>query len=317
MDITMNVIYTPGTLALARFVPLLVEHTPWRFRLVANHCTLDEQRILAQAADSSDRLSTLVLDTTEVLPLGKALTALVAGHPHEETFAFMDSDILVTADIAGEFEPLLHDHEAVFSGTPIWAEPTDQVVADGQREISGPHNRTADGLPLGSSYFGIFHRPTLDRVMTECQVVPDKYTGTSTCAAPFRAFLAEHGLADFDFVPPKVVNLAYSFLGLPICYHETPNLVHIGGFSMAAYARMVDTPEPVPAYADEILAFVDDRPHMRRKRAVNERVTRSFAQIDTTGTPWREISFPEPLESRVRLVEDTYLRLGAPSHPGA
>ncbi|MBN1174782.1 MAG: hypothetical protein JXA67_21660, partial [Micromonosporaceae bacterium] len=297
--------------------PLLVEHTPWRFRLVANHCTPDEQRILAQAADSSDRLSTLVLDTTEILPLGKALTALVARYPGEETFAFMDSDILVTADIAGEFEPLLADCEAVFSGTPIWAEPADQVVAADQREISGPHNRTADGLPLGSSYFGIFHRATLDRVMAECRVVPDKYTGTGICAPGFRAFLADHGLADFDFVPPKVVNLAYSFLGLPICHHETPNLVHIGGFSMAAYARMVQAPVPRPAYAEEILAFADDRPHMRRKRAVNERITRSFAQIDTTGSPWRETRFPEPLESRVRLVEDTYLRLGESSRVAA
>jgi amidophosphoribosyltransferase len=33
--------------------------------------------------------------------------------------------------------------------------------------VAGPHNRTAAGIPLGSSYFGLYHRNALERVMRE------------------------------------------------------------------------------------------------------------------------------------------------------
>ncbi|MEV4625700.1 hypothetical protein AB0J90_05355 [Micromonospora sp. NPDC049523] len=323
MTICMNIIYTAGTVhALARFVPLLVANTPWRFRLVSNHCAAGEDATLRALAESDDRLDFRKLHTTEVIPLGKALSALYRELPPEDTFGFMDSDIVVVGDIAAEFEGLLDRFEAVFSGTPIWATPSDQVLHPAQQEVAGPHNVTADGVQLGSSYFGIYRRETMDRVVRECDVLPDKYTDVTHCAPAFQRYLAEHGLLRRDYVPPKLLNIAYSFLQLPIAYHDSPWLHHIGGYSMATYrnANASDEPTASATTAAEILDFAEERSHMRRKIAVCERFIRSFAQIDRGSQPEPSEPFADAsLETRVRLIEDLYARQ-APvvtgSHPG-
>jgi hypothetical protein len=307
--ITVNVIYTPGTVrALSRFVPLLVGNTPWRYRLVANHCSTGEESLLRWHARGSNRLSVYRLPTTEVMPLGKALCTLAATFTSDEVFAVADSDIVVTGNIARDFEPLLAVNEAVFSGAPIWATDSDQVLADDQTEVAGPHNRTSAGIPLGSSYFGLYHRTTLDRVMRECRVTLDKYTDLAACDPRFQRFLADLGLARTSFVPPKVLNLGYTYLGLPIAYQESPHLHHIGGYSMATYRTAVDETSvgDVPDSAGEILDYVEERPHMRRKVAVCGRLIQSFAAIDQTGRPVPGTPFPAPLEERVRLIERTY-----------
>ncbi|MEV2240158.1 hypothetical protein [Micromonospora sp. NPDC049891] len=309
--ITVNVIYTPGTVhALSRFIPLLVGHTPWRYRLIANHCGPAERRLLRWHAKGSSRLTVHQLPTTnEVMPLGKALCTLAATYTSDEVFAFADSDIVVTGDIAREFEPLLNRHEAVFSGAPIWATDSDQILTDDQTEVAGPHHRTAAGIALGSSYFGLYHRTALDRVMRECRVTLDKYTDLTSCDPRFQAFLDNLGLARASYVPPKVLNLGYTYLGLPIVYHESPHLHHIGGYSMATYARSVTATSAgdTPTSAAEILDYREERPHMRRKTAVCDRLIRSFATIDRIGrTPTDSTPLPEPLEARVQLIERIY-----------
>jgi hypothetical protein len=309
VDVVVNMIYTPGTVAaLSRFIPLLVGNTPWRYRLVANHCGVAEENLLAWHAARSDRLAVHRLTTAEVLPLGKALCALYDQLPAEPIFAFMDSDIVVTGDLAAEFEPLLDQHEAVFSGTPIWAIPADQVLADDQTEVAGPHTHTPAGIALGSSYFGLYRRDTLDRVIRDCLVTLDKYTDISGCAAPFHRFLADHRLVRRDYVPPKLLNLAYTHLGLPIAYRESMNMHHIGGYSMATYQQATaDLAQGNrPANAGEILDYADHRPHMTRKTAVCDRLITSFAQIDQTGHAQPPGTLPQPLEDRVRLIERIY-----------
>jgi len=308
MTITVNIIYTGGTVgALSRFIPLMVGHTPWRFRLVANGCSPVEERLLDWHARGSSRLSVHRLDTTEIMPHGKALCALAATFT-DDVFAFADSDIIVTGDLSREFEPVLETHQAVFSGAPIWAVDSDQVLGDHQTEVAGPHNRTAAGIPLGSSYFGLYHRPALDRVARECRVSLDKYTDLSTCEPRFQAFLSGLGLVRASYVPLKVTNLGYTYLGLPIAYHESPNMHHIGGYTMATISRMVQAASAgtAPAHASEILDYGEERPHMRRKIAVCQRVIDSFAAIDRGEQPPAERPLPGALEQRVRLIERIY-----------
>jgi hypothetical protein len=69
MTPTVNVLYISGVVeALARFAPLLTEHTGWSYRLIANGCTPDELALLERIAAGSDRLSVYDLGNETVLP---------------------------------------------------------------------------------------------------------------------------------------------------------------------------------------------------------------------------------------------------------
>jgi hypothetical protein len=201
----------------------------------------------------------------------------------------------------------------VFSGAPIWALREDQILADTQMEVAGPHTHTATGIPLGSSYFGIYLRPTLDRVIDECQVTLNKYTDIYTCAPAFRAFLHARRLVRHDYVPTKLLTLAYTHLDLPVVYHESTAMHHIGGYSMATYQQATTdlSTGDRPASAAEILDFTEHRPHMVRKTAVCQRLMTSFAHIDHGRPPHREPAFPTPVEDRIQLIEDLYTRQAA------
>ncbi|GIF01551.1 hypothetical protein [Paractinoplanes rishiriensis] len=308
---TVNVLYIRGVVtALARFAPLLVEHTGWRYRLVANGCTPDEVALLQHIAATSDRLTVHDLHAPEVLPHGTALCRLADTFTGEPFFAFMDSDIAVTGDITATLGPALETHEAVFTGTPIWALPHDLILTDAHTEVCGPHHYSGDGLLLGNSYMAIYHRAAFDAVARHCEATVDKYTraGLDGLDPGFRAFLTEHHLVRKDYTPPKILTLGFAYTGRPTTAIDCPDLHHIGGFSLATYQQQVTdgTTRATPAAAAEILGFTDARDHMDRKLAVCQRVTRSFAAIDATGQPCREITLPGQVEHRVRLLEELY-----------
>ncbi|MEH1124825.1 hypothetical protein [Micromonospora sp. CPCC 206061] len=312
MTPTVNVIYIRGTVAaLGRFAPLLTTHTPWTYRLVANGCPPDEVALLHHIAAQHEHLTVHDLSTGEVIPLGKALCQLADTFAHEEFFAFMDSDIVVTADITGDLTTLLERHDAVFTGTPIWAQPEDTILTRAHREVCGPHTHTKDGLLLGGSYAGICHRTALDDVRPRCHVTADKYTAAdlATLTPGFRGFLADHQLLRDDYTPMKLLTLAFAYTGHTAAYTDIDALHHIGGFSMTTYQQQLDAGTAAdPATAAEIIDFADTRRHMARKRAVCARITGSFAAIDTTGRPRRVPTFPPDLEQRIRLIEDLYAR---------
>ena len=196
------------------------------------------------------------------------------------------------------------------AGVPVRPVDSDQVLHDAHLEVAGLHHHTAAGIPLGSSYFGLYRRDTLDRVMRECLVTLDKYTHADLpgCQPRFQRFLIDHGLARRAYVPPKLLNLAYTHLELPIAYHESPYLHHIGGYSMNTYQATVSAAPPTeaPANAVEVLDHSDHRPHMSRELDVCRRLTRSFAEIDRTGQPPAGIAFGPELESRVQIIERLY-----------
>jgi hypothetical protein len=308
---TINVIYVRGAVTtLARFAPLLTQHTPWSYRLVANGCTDDEVALLRRIAANGGRLSVHDLQTPQVLPHGKVLRLLADTFTDDEFFAVMDSDIAVTADITATLGPALDTHDAVFTGAPIWALPHDLILTDAHREVCGPHQYTGDGLVLGNSYLAIFRRDAFDDVARRCQADIDKYTraGLAGLAPGFRTFLDDHQLIRDDYTPPKILTLGFAYTGHPATYLDCPDLHHIGGFSLTAYQQQLAAGAlaATPEATAEILDFADTRDHMARKLAVCQRVTRSFAAIDATGRPCRDIALPPEVERRVQLLEDLY-----------
>lgn len=307
----VNVIYIRGAVtALARFAPLLTRHTPWRYRLVANGCTRSETALLHRIAGPDSRLEVHDLHASEVLPHGKALCQLASTFAGEEFFAVMDSDIALTGDITGTLGPLLETSDAVFAGTPVWAQPGDLTLPDSAREICGPHLYTRDGLLLGNSYTAVFRRDALDEAARRCRATIGRYTrpDLDSLEPGFLAFLASRDLLRDDYTPPKILALALAHAGRPAAYADCPGLHHIGGFSLAVYQQQITdgTLTADPGTTAEILDFTDDRSHMARKLAVCRRVTASFAAIDATGRPRRDTALPPGTEEHVRLLEDLY-----------
>jgi hypothetical protein len=312
--LTFNIIYIRDTAKpLSRFVPTLVDGADWcSYRLVSNGCTPPEEQILRQVADDLPGVTFASLNTPVVLSHGTALSALAAAYDDGDFFAVMDSDIIADGNFGARLLHWLENHDAVFSAAPLWATPEDLVLPDDATEVAGPHVRTPAGICLGNSYFAVYRRAALHRVMAACSVTLDKYTDLRTCAPRFRDYLARHRLARADYVPTKLLNLGFSYLGLPTAHFGCPELLHIGGFSMATYAQAADhahttgvATQPAETIST-MLDYTDHRPYMPRKQAVCDRLMMSFAAIDHGERPDRAIQFPDQLEPQLRRVEELY-----------
>ncbi|SDT74446.1 hypothetical protein [Actinoplanes derwentensis] len=310
---TVNIIYTRGTVnALGRFAPMFTEHTYWRYRLVVNGCSTAEAALLQRIADTSDRLSVHDLQSVDVIPHGKALCLLADTFTDEPYFAFMDSDIVVTADFTPMVMSLLTQGEAVFSGIPLWATRADTMITEAHRRAAGHHTYNKYGLTLGCSYFGIYLRQAFDHVSRRCRATPDRYTRAmlDTLAPDFRDYLRQNLLLFDEYTPTKVLTLGLEFCNWPAIHVDLDGMHHIGGFSTAVYQRQMAAGQATedPATVAQILDLCDDPDVTRRKDEVGERITRSFADLDATGRPWRTRRFPDPAEDQLRMIEDLYLR---------
>lgn len=313
-----NVIYIPGTVAqLSRFIPLLLANSSCSlpnsscsYRLISNGCSAEEERCLIRFGGDS-RCSFYRLQSIQTVPLGDALVELANVFSEEEFFCFMDSDIAVTGEFMNDFLPLLENNQAVFSGAAIWASEADKTLTSQHGAIAGPHTRTLDGVCLGSSYFGIYRRKWFDHVTRSLNVTPNKFRDLSKLDAGFLEYLRAKDLIKLDYVPPKLLNLGYAYLGVPVTYLESRHLHHIGGFSMATYAMSAGVgigshAEDASDVTREILTYSDQRTHMERKRSVCARLMRSFDEIDLGVSPSRLDPLEEDLEARVRLIESLY-----------
>jgi hypothetical protein len=312
--LTFNIIYIRDTAGpLSRFVPTLVDGADWcSYRLVSNGCPPPEEQILQQVADDLPGVTFASLNSPVVLTHGNALSTLAASYDDGDFFAVMDSDIIADGNFGARLLQWLENHDAVFSASPLWARDVDQVLPDDATEVAGPHVRTPAGICLGNSYFAVYRRAALHRVMAAAAVTLDKYTDLRTCASGFRDYLARYRLARADYVPTKLLNLGFSYLGLPIAHFDCPELLHIGGFSMATYAQAAErahtagaATQPAETVAT-MLDYSDHRPYMSRKQAVCDRLMMSFAAIDRGDRPDRTIQFRDQLEAQLRRVEELY-----------
>ncbi|KUL29477.1 hypothetical protein [Actinoplanes awajinensis] len=218
----------------------------------------------------------------------------------------MDSDIVVTADFTPIAGSLLDQGEAVFSGTPLWATRTDTVIPPAHRHADGPHHHNDYGVLLGCSYFGIYPRTAFDEVSRRCRATPDRYTRAmlESLAPDFRDYLRQNLLLYDHYTAPKILTLGLAFCGWPALFTDLDGLHHIGGFSTAVCRQQLTAGQA----AAQTLDSCDDTELTRRKDDIGERITHSFASLDACGQPWRGRRFPGPVEARLRIIEDLYLR---------
>ena len=268
MQLTFNVIYTPGTVpSLRYFVPTLIRWTACRFRLVANGCSEKEQRQLERLAGTSDQLEYYRFPEKKLRNHGIVVNHLL-GLESSEFFAFMDSDIFAVGDFAAEMVPYLEGHAAFFSGRPIWSNDSDQVAAAGVR-FCGPHNRSEGGVCVGSTYFAVYRRAPLEKLIAEEGVNFEKVTAFEDVPERLKAPLEEMGCRTDTYEVGKLVNLVLQVRGERIQYRDLAAIRHVGGLSLLAKKR-IDKKPYINVEGESAYLAKDDsekiRPWMPRKR---------------------------------------------------
>ncbi|MBV7339690.1 glycosyltransferase [Chloroflexi bacterium TSY] len=230
MSFAFNIIYTPGTaIYLAPLVHSLLTWSDCTFRLVANGCPTSEHGYLRNFCANSSRLEFLALPTSKMVPHGKALAFL-----HEQTtsdyFCFMDSDILATGDFVEALKLRLRDRSAFFSCNPIWCKPAEQILPDDSPVIHGRYHSTRTGLCLGSSYFAIYDNQVLADFLHTSPIGFDLYDWPRV---PKRCqkTLAGLGQQRVRYDTCKVLNLLLLAQGENMIFWNSPDLLHLGGFS--------------------------------------------------------------------------------------
>jgi hypothetical protein len=230
---TFNIIYVPGTArALFDFARSLAEHSMYRFRLVSNACTAEEEAFLERNASTQPRLEFRSLEAKTVLPHGEALQRLFESES-AGTFACMDSDIFARGAFLTDAQSLLSRHVALFSGLPSWQAPEERVMPRHFAFMSGRFSETDDGRCLGVSYCAMYRRAEIETVMDRTGVTFHRRKW-SELSREQRSLLAEMKLEKRSYDTIKLVNLmlVQSSLSLGMCPDR--NLVHVGALSNVA-----------------------------------------------------------------------------------
>lgn len=230
MTLTLNIVYTPGTVAMLGFmVRSLLHWSDCSFRLISNACLPPEQRFLKNLAEGHPRLTFCALPTHSLWPHGRTLDYLHRLTP-DDLFGFLDSDIFATGEFLPALTAQLKNHAAVFTGAPVWARSADQIMPADFQVASGPYNRTATGTHIGCTYCAIYDNRALRRLLAATAVSFSEATRAEIPAA-WRAPLATLGLAKQSYDTGKLLNALLIAQGHSLRYVETPMLVHLGGSS--------------------------------------------------------------------------------------
>lgn len=227
---TFNVLYVPGTVhPLFDFVRSLVEHSPYRFRLVSHACSAAEEAFLAEQALRHPRLEFASLETKTILLHGEALQRLFR-KDSADYFACIDSDVFARGPFLTEAQSLLTEHVALFSGLPIWQAPDERVMPGHFVFMSGRFSQTDDGLCLGVSYCALYRRAELERVMGRSGVTFHSRQW-SELSPEQRALLAKMKLEKRRYDTIKLVNLMLVQSGFSLVVCPERNLMHVGALS--------------------------------------------------------------------------------------
>ncbi|MEL7148863.1 MAG: glycosyltransferase family A protein, partial [Bacteroidota bacterium] len=160
-EVLINVIYVRGTVdRLLPFLTSLVNHSLCQFRLISNGCLAKEQALLQQYADHCERASFFDLKTPNVLPHHDVLMRLL---PLEQgpVFAFLDSDILAKGPFLKQLLEASTNHQAVFTGFPLWHERNELKMRREFKILGGRFLHSHHEMLYGFSYAAIYRTAPL------------------------------------------------------------------------------------------------------------------------------------------------------------
>ena len=216
---TLNVIYTRGTVrCLSLLVWSLLEHSDYRFRLVANGCLPDEASVLQRLAEQSPRCSFLPLPTKTIMPHGQALNYLQAATTGN-VFGFLDSDIFAVDRLPAMLD-LAAGRKACFCYPATIGRHHDDVVPKALAQLS-------------CTYFALYDAQLVAQLMDTTGVGFDKYLW-SEIPREHRQHLTRLSAERPKYDTGQLLSLLLLDAGETPLVVEAPQLIHIGGFSRVA-----------------------------------------------------------------------------------
>jgi hypothetical protein len=232
-DLKFNIICTPGAVQYAPLFALsLRKWSDCSFRLVANGCSLIENRVLLEFCEKDPRFEFFALPVKTAIQHGKALSYLQS-HERSDTFCFMDSDILATGEFLSELTPYLNQYAGVFSGSPVWLEDEDKVLPATFQEMAGRYSRTDQNICLGSSYFAIYDNQALTQTIQSTGIGLNRYPWANI-PVETQNQLVQMGLRKTGYDTSKLLNLLLLNQGERLLFSASSDLQHVGGISTIA-----------------------------------------------------------------------------------
>lgn len=232
MDLTFNIIFTPGTVRFLKLAALsLVKFSPYRYRLVSNKLDFGERAELENLCGSSDRFEYYFYEppykSPKVAPHGEVLSALERANK-DEFFCFMDSDIFAAGPFHEELERELAACDVFSSCRQIMVAPGEAV-----RSYSGKSIETPEGLAVATTFFAVYRSDPLRKVIRNTGVSFEKFGKEHPIPERARKVLVKLGLERRTFDTGKLLNVVSHAFGVRYRYREFANLHHLGGFSFA------------------------------------------------------------------------------------
>lgn len=228
MELIFNIIFTPGTVRYLRLSVLsLLEFSPYRYRLVSNGLKREELLLLKNFCQTDPRLEFHAYPTPRVIPHGTLITLLELGNT-SDFFCFMDSDIFASKTFDRELEEYLKDCDVFSSCNYIGRLPEERP-----KGFRGYCLQTPNGLPLATTFFSVYRRELLRKVIEETGISFEMYQFPELIPDRVISWLKEMNIEMGDYDTAKLMNILAHRFGLRFKYHSIEGLFHVGGVSRA------------------------------------------------------------------------------------
>lgn len=226
----INIIFVKGSVAaLQPFLYSLLDLTNLSFRIVSNGCNRDEEQILIDLCNNSEKLIFLSMNSSKVIEHGIVLDHLL-DLEKTDFFSFMDSDIFATGPISYR-DILPSDNEvAISSCIPIWHSNLDITMPKTYQIMGGQFIKDAKGYFLGCTYFASYRCRELRELIKTTGLSFKRYQQKELPPKVF-PILKKLGLDKSIYDTAKVINILLQEQGHKLSHRKIKNLVHLGGFS--------------------------------------------------------------------------------------
>ncbi len=162
---------------------------------------------------------------------GEVLTMLLRSEK-SETFAFLDSDIFATGPFLADLAAIASESDAIFGCEPPWTNEPLRTLPQGHEVLFGYHRWLWNGLYTGLSFFAVYDRRLLNRIVSDTKITFRNYIWAEI-PTPAQKRLESHDLRLGSYDTGKVVNILMEIDGHRLSHFDATNLGHLGGLSQA------------------------------------------------------------------------------------
>lgn len=226
----INIIFIKETvLALQPFLNSLLDLANVSFRIISNGCNRDEEKILINLCNNSEKLIFLSMNSSEVIEHGIVLDHLL-NIETTDFFSFMDSDIFATGPISYSDILPAENEVAISTCLPIWHTTADLTMPKTYKIMGGRFIQDTEDRTLGCTYLASYRCLEL-RELINTMGLSFKHCKQHELPPKVPPILKKIGLDKSIYDTAKVINILLQEQGHKLTQRNIDNLVHIGGFS--------------------------------------------------------------------------------------